>query len=110
MMELEKILEEYKTLTMEMLKEIDNAERLVALLDKRQETIDAIRKNNFQQKDLIELVNELNLLELDKQLKNNIEKEQLKTKKALTNVRRLRQARRSYIKRDGMPNFLDKST
>lgn len=110
MMELEKILEEYKILTLEMLNQIRDAEKLVLLLDKRQEKVDAISKGDFKQKDLIELVNELNLQELDMQLKNNIEKEQLETKKALTNVRRLRQARRSYTKRDGMPNFLDKST
>lgn len=104
------LLSEYKILTLKAIEEASDAEKLSLVLADRQIKIDEISKLNYEKSEFIDIANELNLLNLDRELNKKVQKEKLETKKALDNVRRLRQARRSYNALEGTPRFFSKTT
>lgn len=97
-------------LTLEAIKYVSDVEKLNQLLTDRQLKIEEINRLSYDKSEFRDIANELNLLKLDKELEEKIQKEKVETKKALDNVRRIRQARRSYNAVEGTPRFFSETT
>lgn len=97
-------------LTLEAIKYVSDAEKLNQLLTDRQLKIEEINKLSYDESEFRDIANKFNLLKLDEELKDKIQKEKVETKKALDNVRRIRQARRSYNAVEGTPRFFSETT
>jgi len=106
MSDLRKFLSEYKNLTLKAIESINNPEMLNQVLAQRELLIDEINKLDYEKNEFIAIAGEFDLLASDKELKNKVQDERNETKKALDNVRKLRQARRSYNSIEGTPKFL----
>jgi len=106
MSDLRNFLSEYKNLTLKAIESINDPEILNQVLAQRQLVIDEINKLDYEKNEFIAIAGEFDLLASDKELKNKVQDERNETKKALNNVRKLRQARKSYNSIEGTPKFL----
>ena len=104
------LLEEYKELTLKLISEVKDAEQLQKILEERGKLLVDIERTNIDKKAFTNMAKELNLLELEQQLKSVLEGEKAKVKKELDNLRRQRQANKSYGKMNVNINFFDRRT
>jgi len=104
------LLEEYKELTLKLMSKVEDIEQLQMLLDERQKVLDEIEVINNDKKAFTVIAKELNLIELEEEVKNKLENEKIKVKKELDNLRRQRQANKSYATINKDINFFDRTT
>jgi hypothetical protein len=109
MSDLRNFLSEYKNLTLKAIESINDPEMLNQVLAQRQLLIDEINKLDYEKNEFIAIAGEFDLLASDKELKNKVQDERNETKKALNNVRKLRQARKSYNSIEGTPKFISET-
>lgn len=106
MSNLRSFLLDYRILTLKAIESINNTEVLNQVLAQRQSIINEIDKLDYEKGEFVDIVKEFKLLDFDKELKDKIQNEKNETRKALDNVRKLRQARKSYNSIEGTPKFL----
>ncbi len=97
-MNLYEYLEEYKTLTLEMMDKIREDGNLDVLVNKREEILKAINELDFDKEDIKRIGNSLNLLELEEELELLIKKEKVEVKKKIESLKKTRQANANYNK------------
>lgn len=110
MQKLKNFLEEYRDITLKLISEVEETEKLENLIDERQKIIAKVEQLDYTKMEFSIIVDELKLLELEEQLQNRVKKEKAKVKEELDKVKKIRQARRSYASRESGSNFFDKIT
>lgn len=106
-MQLEKELKNYKELTVKLIDSIGNIEELEDLINERQNLINKIELIQYDSDQFKKIASELNLANLEEELVNKIKKEKVNIRSRLENVRKLKQARSIYNKKDARPVFFN---
>jgi hypothetical protein len=98
MIDLRKNLEEYKNLTLELIKKAKNDEDLSQLINERDDILKEIGRHNYNKEDFRNIVQSLDILKLDEELKLVVRKEMVEIKKRIEQIRAARVARNGYRK------------
>ncbi len=93
---IEKILAEYRDITEKIIKDINNDEEVMDLMEKREELINTLFNNEENKYKIRELYLEKGLLNLDKELKISIDKERNKVKEEINNIHKIKSANNAY--------------
>lgn len=96
MIELKKPLEEYKRLTIELIRKAKNDEDLAELINKRDEILKDIGQQDYNKEEFRNIVQALDIIKLDDELKLVVKKEMVEVKKKIEKIRLARVARTSY--------------
>ena len=96
MMDLKKPLEEYKNLTLELIRKATNDEDLSELINKRDDILKEIEQHDYNKEDFRNIVQSLDILKLDEELKLVVKKEMVGIKKKIDKIRAARVARIGY--------------
>lgn len=107
-MKIKEIMKEYKDVTEEIIKRIDNDENFEDLVNKRQEFLEQIKSEDFQVEDLRKVVEELEILELEKRVSKKVLEEKEKVKEEIKNTQKQRVAHNSYGNNFGDFSFFNK--
>lgn len=95
-MNLYEYLKEYKALTLDLLQETGREGNLDGLIKERQEILNKINEVNFDKDEIKRLGNSLDLLKLEEELQETIEKERVNVKKKIEITKKRSQANHSY--------------
>ena len=95
-MNLREYLEEYKALTLFLIDEVKKDGELNDLIEKRENILKSINDFNTDKEEVKTIGNSLKLLELEQELQNSVEKEMVKIKKQIQNLKKARQANTNY--------------
>lgn len=106
MNELKVLLEEYKDLSLEILNESE-INNINELLEKRQEKIDKINNLNYTKTEFTEIVKSFELIEIEKKIERKIKKEKFEAKSQLDNLKKMREAGKSYTQKSGVAVYFN---
>lgn len=95
-MKLSEYLERYRTLTLELMDEIQKDGEINSLIKEREDILKSINDLNFDKEEIKKIGNSLNLLELEEKLQNLTKKEKVKVKKEIENLKKVKQANTNY--------------
>ena len=95
-MNLHEYLEEYKSLTLDLMDEIQKDGQISSLLEEREAIIKSINSLNFDKEEIKTIGNSLNLAELEAELQLLYKKEKVKVKKQIEKINRARQVNTNY--------------
>lgn len=95
-MNLREYLEEYKALTLILIDEVKKDGQLNDLIEKRENILKSINDFNLSKEEIEAIGNSLNLLVLEQELQNSVEKERVKIKKQIQNLKKARQVNKNY--------------
>lgn len=101
---LEKLIE-YKEITLSIISSIENEEEALKLLYKRDKILDNLFSNEDNREEIKKAYLELNLIALDKKLKETIEKERILVKEEIRNLHNIKKANNAYEKNRRVNNF-----
>lgn len=96
MIKLKKPLEEYKKLTIELIRKAKNDEDLSELINKRDDILKDIGQQDYNKEEFRNIVQALDIIKLDDELKLVVKKEMVQVKKKIEKIRAARVARTSY--------------
>ena len=104
------ILEEYKTITEYIIKNIKNNDKdLNKLMDQRENLMMELIKNNSENLEVIkELYISKGLLDLDRKLKVTIEEEQVKVKEEIRKIHKVKNANKAYENNKKINSFFNR--
>lgn len=106
-MELQRELQDYKNITLKLVEAIGDIELVESLIQKRQEVIDKINLMQYKNEEFKAIACELGLPELEESLKIEMKKEKVNAKNRLDNIRKLKQARSMYNRRESTSVFFN---
>lgn len=95
-MNLRDYLLEYKALTLDILEEIDGYGDIIFLSKKREEIIEKIKDAGFLKDEIRNITEELGIVELEYDLKSAVEKEKVKVKREIVNLKKRKSANMRY--------------
>lgn len=95
-MNLREYLEEYKTLTLELIDRVKKDDELEHLIKKREDILELIKGSNFNEVEIKDIGNSLDLLGLEEELQNELINEKVKIKKEIENLKKAKQANMNY--------------
>lgn len=95
-MNLREYLEEYKALTLLLIDKVKKDGQLNDLIEKRENILKSINDLNLSKEEIEAVGNSLNLLVLEQELQNSVEKERVKIKKQIQNLKKARQVNTNY--------------
>lgn len=95
-MELKEYLEEYKSLTLQLIEINKRDEKINLLIKQREDILEKISKLKYTKEEINELERSLGLLELEEKLKALFETEKVQVKKEIDNLKKMRVAQRNY--------------
>lgn len=98
-------LKKYKEITLSIINSIENEEEALKLIDKREKTLEKIFSNEDNREEIKKAYLELDLIALDKKLKETIEKERILVKEEIRNLHNIRNANNAYEKNRRVNNF-----
>jgi len=96
MMNLRTLLEEYKNITVILIEKAKKDEDLTDLISKSNYILAEAKKTDYTKKELEEILMELNIIELENELRFTIKKEMVQIKKKIENIRTTKIARETY--------------
>lgn len=102
---IDKILDDYKSITEKAIKSIEDDQELIKLMDEREELIKLLFAEDNDREKVKALYLEKGLLSLDKELKLSIDKERLKVKEEIKNIHKIKNANNAYEKNRRINNF-----
>ncbi|MBS4804717.1 MAG: flagellar protein FliT [Clostridium sp.] len=102
---IDKILDDYKSITEKAIKNIEDDQELIKLMDEREELIKLLFAEDNDREKVKALYLEKDLLSLDKKLKLSIDKERLKVKEEIKNIHKIKNANNAYEKNRRINNF-----
>lgn len=108
-MKLSEYLEEYKTLTLDLIDEAKKGADLDSLIEKRGQVLKIINDIKFEKEEFKTIVSSLKILELEDELQNYIKKETVRVKKQIENLKKTRQANNKYNNFENITGMLNKS-
>lgn len=95
-MNLRQLLEEYKKLTLILIEKAKNGEELEEEINKSNNILKEIKKLNYKEEDIKNILKEFNIPELENELSLTIKKEMVKIKKQIEAMRNAKKARKMY--------------
>ncbi|TGY43783.1 flagellar protein FliT [Clostridium sartagoforme] len=98
-------LKEYKEITLSIINGIENEEEALRLIDKRKKILDNLFSNEDNIEEIKKAYLELDLIDLDKKLKEAIEKEIILVKGEIRNLHNIKNANNAYEKNRRVNNF-----
>ncbi|MBS5937357.1 flagellar protein FliT [Clostridium sp.] len=98
-------LKKYKEITLSIINVIDNEEEALKLLDKREKILEKLFSNEYNREEIKKAYLELDLIALDKKLKETIEKERVLVKEEIRNLHNIKNANNAYEKNRRVNNF-----
>lgn len=98
-------LKEYKEITLSIINGIENEEEALRLIDKRKKISDNLFSNEDNREEIKKAYLELDLIDLDKKLKETIEKEIILVKEEIKNLHNIKNANNAYEKNRRVNNF-----
>lgn len=96
-MTLEGYLKEYKALTLDLMEKINTSGNIRYLVEEREEILTAINNSNFDEDEIKRIGKELNLIELEKQMKKMLEFEKTNIKRKIANLKKMQQGNNGYM-------------
>jgi phosphopantetheine adenylyltransferase len=108
-MELRSILNQYKEISLKLVKSIeydDNNGEL--LIKKREELLTYLKENNFSKEELKNIADELELVQIEKKVMNSIVVAREEVKREMLELKRKREANRTYSAGFRNINFINK--
>ena len=106
-MDLRQILEEYKSVSLDLIKEIKEDANTEELMGKRQELLNKIVEIDLSKEEKMEIGKEFDILNLEKQIKVAIEEEQRKVKEEIRKIRIKKQSNKGYGANINSINFFN---
>lgn len=100
-----KNLKEYKEITLSIINGIENEEEALKLLEKREKILKKLFSNENNREEIKKAYLELDLITLDKKLKETIEKERILVKEEIRNLHNIKNANNAYEKNRRVNNF-----
>lgn len=108
-MELRSILKHYKEISLNLIKAIENDDDNGELLiKKREELLMYLKKNNFSKEELKKIADELELVQIEKKLIDSITVAREEVKREMLELKRKREANRTYSAGFSNINFINK--
>lgn len=107
-MELRELLEKYKGISLELIKEIREDANTEELMEERQNLLTEIERNDLSKEEKIAIGKEFNILEVENQVKESIEEEQRKLKEEIRKISIKKQANKGYRENINSINFFNK--
>lgn len=98
-------LKEYKEITLSIINLIENEEEALKLLDKREKILEKLFSNEDYRDEIKKAYLELDLIALDKKLKETIEKERILVKEEIRSLHNMKNANNAYGKNRRVNNF-----
>lgn len=96
-MELRSLLEQYKDISLKLIDSLNSDYDSCGLLvEKREELLTYLKENNFLKDDLVSISNELELVEIDKKVISSIMIAREKVKTEIIELKKKRDANRTY--------------
>ncbi|BCZ48628.1 hypothetical protein psyc5s11_46950 [Clostridium gelidum] len=95
-MNLNEYLEEYRTLTLDLMDKIREDGEIDILIEKREDILKSINNINFDKEEIKKIGDSLKLLELEEELEILAKKEKVKVKKEIENLKKIKQANTNY--------------
>ncbi len=107
-MNLRSLLEEYRDLTIEIINKVKEDNELEALIKKRGDIIEQIKKNDFSKDEIKVIVEEFNIMALEKKVKEILLKEKQSIKEEMVSLRKNRNAQKGYTSFKSYPYFFNR--
>lgn len=107
-MSLRKIMEEYRDLTIELIKNVQKVDEVNILLEKRERLIADIDKLDFTQEEFKELFVLLDIIGIEKKLLDTLNCEKNDIRKKINAIKITKEARMKYENSKFMPTFFNK--
>ena len=107
-MSLREMLELYKDVSLKLIEEIKEEANTEELMEKRQVLLNEIEKLDLPKEEKKIIGEEINILEVEKLVKEAIEEEQRKVKEEIRNIRIKKQANKGYGANINSMNFFNK--
>lgn len=98
-------LKEYKEITLSIINGIENEEEALKLIEKREKILKNLFSNENNREEIKKAYLELDLIVLDKKLKETIEKERILVKEEIRNLHNIKNANNAYEKNRRVNNF-----
>ncbi|NKF06931.1 flagellar protein FliT [Clostridium gasigenes] len=95
-MDLRELLEKYKSVSLDLIKEIKEEANAEELMEERQNLLNKIVEIDLSKEEKIKIGKEFDILNLEKQVKEVIEEEQRKVKEEIRKTIMKKQANRGY--------------
>lgn len=108
-MELREYLEEYRTLTLNLMESVKKDEEVTSLIIKREVILKSIDSLNFDKEEIKKIGTSLSLLELEEELENVVKREKVDIKKQIEALKKLKQANTKYNSIEDKARILNKS-
>lgn len=108
-MNLSEYLEEYKSLTLNLIDNIKKGEEIDSLIKQRENILTSINNLNFDKEEIKTIGDSLKLLELEDELQNSAKKEKIKLKKQIEVLKKSRQANINYNSIENKARVLNES-
>ena len=108
-MNLSEYLDEYRVLTLSLIDEIQKDGEIDILIKKRGNILKSINDLNFDKEEIKIIGNSLNLLELEQELQNSAKKQEVKIKKQIQTLKKIRQANANYNNIENKSRVFNKS-
>ncbi|MBU3109062.1 hypothetical protein [Clostridium gasigenes] len=106
-MNLRELLEKYKSVSLELIKEIKEEANTEDLMERRQYLLSEIEKNDLYKEEKMEIGKELNILNIENQVKEAIVEEQRQVKEEIRKIRIKKQANKGYGANKNSINFFN---
>lgn len=96
-MELRSVLNQYREISLKLIKSIENDDNDGELLiKKREELLTHLKEDNFSKEELKKIADELELVQIEKKVMNSIVAAREEVKRELLELKRKREANRTY--------------
>lgn len=102
-MDLNKLLEEYKNISLDMIEKIKKEEEISSFLKKREDIINEINSMNIDKNLICDKINELDIIKIEKQLEELIKVSMLNVRKEIKKVKQSKEAYKKYADFNGSP-------
>lgn len=108
-MELRSVLNQYREISLRLIKSIENDDNDGELLiNKREELLVLLKENDFSKEELKKIVDELELVQIEKKVMNSIAVAREEVKREMLELKRKREANRTYSSSFRNINFINK--
>lgn len=97
--------EEYKTLTITTIEMVKDDQDVRDIILKKNNILEEIKKEEFNEEELKEIIKELNIESVEKDLVLTIKKEMVNTKRKIDNLNKAKLARMNYKKSEYQPTL-----
>lgn len=107
-MNLRELLEEYKSLTIQITQKAENIDEIPSLVDKRGRIINEIEKLKFSKEEIKLIVDELDIVSLDNKMREVLLNEKKNVKEQMVSLRKNRNAQQGYTGFKSYPYFFNR--